>query len=92
MKFSTIRDAVTDLGMTLMPPTWAQARLVWWGEVCVSKSFSSAKIRYNNLQNLCGGDGCAGALGSRLGNFLDLGASDDEWPADGVVSKTLDTN
>jgi hypothetical protein len=27
VKFSTIREAVTDLGMTLWPPTWAQARL-----------------------------------------------------------------
>ena len=42
-----------------------------------------------NLQDLCGGDGLAGALGGTLGNFLDFRATDDEGEANGVVTKAL---
>jgi len=31
LKFSAIREGVTDLGMTEWPPTWLQARMTWAG-------------------------------------------------------------
>ena len=42
------------------------------------------------LHDVCGADFLTGALGNRLGNFLDLGAGDEQRNAEHVVTKRLE--